>query len=413
VIATILLLAISSYQADATSFMNIYMQLGTAGEFSVKGGNHTAAPPSTTSVTSPTPPVSVMQPTTGATTSPTTRAMPVTPTTQAPSPTMESTSPSQSLTGPVMQVTDGSGRLGNNLAFMLRGILYAQMTQHVAVTFSLTSKSVKELFQPKAVVSLGGAKIEGPRFCPDKSDKRQEGRPVYNFQGERCKGSTAKDFHSLALDTLVQAFRPEFKTCLDAVPTPEEAAKELTVHLRGQDLWGMAEYELKSDKPIPLEANAHHWLWHQPPCTMYRKIIVEEGFKKVIVVTSPDLRHVCVEWLKSNAASLGIEVVIQSASLMEDFCALAKASNLVLSFSTLGDNAAVLNKQVKKIFFREFAQTHSLIDCGLWPGTELYQYKMDISEGKHPPYGNTYREVIKWFTTYDESQITKNKGGCR
>eukprot|EP00434_Breviolum_minutum_P006537 symbB.v1.2.005770.t1/scaffold289.1/size287290/15 len=104
---------------------------------------------------------------------------------------------------------------------------------------------------------------------------------------------------------------------LDAVPTPEEAAKELTVHLRGQDLWGMAEYELKSDKPIPLEANAHHWLWHQPPCTMYRKIIVEEGFKKVIVVTSPDLRHVCVEWLKSNAASLGIEVVIQSASLME------------------------------------------------------------------------------------------------
>ena len=54
------------------------------------------------------------------------------------------------------------------------------------------------------------------------------------------------------------------------------AAQELTVHLRGQDLWGMAEYELTSEKPIPmevwkprayqswLEANAHHWLWHQP-----------------------------------------------------------------------------------------------------------------------------------------------------
>ena len=40
--------------------------------------------------------------------------------------------------------------------------------------------------------------------------------------------------------------------------------KELTVHLRGQDLWGMAEYELTSEKPIPMEANAHHWLWHQP-----------------------------------------------------------------------------------------------------------------------------------------------------
>lgn len=311
-----------------------------------------------------------------------------------------------------MQVTDGSGRLGNNLAFILRGIIYAKLTHHVAVQFSITSKSVKELFEPKAVLQLSSSKLEGQRFCPEKSDKRQEGRPIYNFQGERCKGSTAKDFHTLALDTLVQAFKPEFKSCLNNVGAPEDAEKELTVHLRGQDLWGMAEYELKSDKPIPMEANAHHWLWHQPPCTMYRKIIVEEGFKKVIVVTSPDLRHVCVEWLKSNAASLGIEVVIQSGSLMEDFCALAKASNLVLSFSTLGDNAAVLNKRVKKIFFREFAQTHSLMDCGLWPGTTLYQYKMPISEGKHPPYGNTYREIIKWFTTYDETQITKSEG-CR
>lgn len=31
--------------------------------------------------------------------------------------------------------------------------------------------------------------------------------------------------------------------------------QELTVHLRGQDLWGMQEFELTSDKPIPLEAH--------------------------------------------------------------------------------------------------------------------------------------------------------------
>lgn len=395
------------------------MQTGTAGEYVLGEGDGdsngtvvtavtavTAASSTTSSVAT----VALEPSTTTGTTGPAPPLVAATVATTAPA---TATSETQgAFGGPVMQVTDGSGRLGNNLAFILRGILYAQMTQHAAVTFSLTSKPCKELFEPKAVLPLGGAKIEGPRFCPEKSDKRQEGRPVYNFQGERCKGSTAKDFHSLALETLVQAFRPEFKTCLDAVSAPEVAAKELTVHLRGQDLWGMQEFELTSDKPIPLEANAHHWLWHQPPCTMYRKIIVEEGFTKVIVVTSPDLRHVCVEWLKSNAASLGVEVVIQSGSLREDFCALAKASNLVLSFSTLGDNAAVLNKQVKKIFFREFAQTHSLIDCGLWPGTELYQYKMPISEGKHPPYGNTYREIIKWFTTYDESQITKS-AGCR
>ena len=48
----------------------------------------------------------------------------------------------------------------------------------------------------------------------------------------------------------------------------------------------------------------------------------------------------------------------------------------------------------------------------LWPGTSLWQYRMQISEGKHPPYGNSYREIIKWFTSYDDSQITKVPG-CR
>mmetsp|Transcript_4593 Transcript_4593/g.9847 ORF Transcript_4593/g.9847 Transcript_4593/m.9847 type:complete len:452 (+) Transcript_4593:39-1394(+) len=311
--------------------------------------------------------------------------------------------------GPAMQVTDGSGRLGNNLAFILRGLLFAKLTNHAVVNLKLDTKSLREIFDGKAVLPLGSSKVEGSRFCPEKSDKRQLGRPVYNFQGERCKGAKAQDYRTMALEHLQQAFLPEFRHCLERF-SPEESAKELTIHLRGQDLWGLAEHELTSDKPIPMEANAHHWLWHQPPCTMYRKIIVEEGFTKVLVVTSPDLRHVCIEWLKSNAVNLGIEVIVQAQSLREDFCALARASNLVLSFSTLGDNAAVLNQRLKKLFFREFAQTHSLLDCDLWPGTTLYQYNMPINEGSHQPYGNTYRDVIQWFTGYDEQQISKHMG---
>ncbi|CAE7296884.1 unnamed protein product [Symbiodinium pilosum] len=307
-----------------------------------------------------------------------------------------------------MQVTDGSGRLGNNLAFILRGLLFAKLTNHAVVNLNLATKSLREIFDGKAVLPLASSKVEGSRFCPEKSDKRQLGRPIYNFQGERCKGSKAQDFRVMALEHLQQAFLPEFQQCLDR--SSSDDAKELTIHLRGQDLWGLAEFELTSNKPIPMDAPAHHWLWHQPPCTMYRKIIVEEGFKKVLVVTSPDLRHVCIEWLKSNAANLGIEVIVQAQSLREDFCALTRASNLVLSFSTLGDNAAVLNRRLKKLYFREFAQTHSLLDCELWPGTALYQYTMPINEGSHQPYGGTYGEVIKWFTSYDESQITKHEG---
>ena len=91
-----------------------------------------------------------------------------------------------------MQVTDGSGRLGNNLAFILRGVLYAKLTGHTQVHLNMGSKSVKELLEPKAVLELSGLEMPGERFCPPRwaskkrlpldvrSDKRQEGRAIYN-----------------------------------------------------------------------------------------------------------------------------------------------------------------------------------------------------------------------------------------
>eukprot|EP00441_Pelagodinium_beii_P012576 CAMPEP_0197684982 /NCGR_PEP_ID=MMETSP1338-20131121/100264_1 /TAXON_ID=43686 ORGANISM="Pelagodinium beii, Strain RCC1491" /NCGR_SAMPLE_ID=MMETSP1338 /ASSEMBLY_ACC=CAM_ASM_000754 /LENGTH=118 /DNA_ID=CAMNT_0043266761 /DNA_START=135 /DNA_END=487 /DNA_ORIENTATION=- len=118
---------------------------------------------------------------------------------------------------------------------------------------------------------------------------------------------------------------------------------------------------------------------------MIKKIIVEDGYKRVLIITSPDRRHACVKWLLDEAASLGVEVTVQAGSLLEDFCALVRAENLVLSFSTLGDNAAVLSTQLKRLYVREFAQTHSLLDCGGLPGVSLYQYTMPIEEGRHQP----------------------------
>jgi len=74
-----------------------------------------------------------------------------------------------------------------------------------------------------------------------------------------------------------------------------------------------------------------------------------------------------------------------------------------------------------------------------WAVSAILDVSSCTRPGKHPPYGNTYREawfratwpdsnflfvflfiflaflgpeIIKWFTTYDESQITKS-AGCR
>ncbi|CAE7675543.1 unnamed protein product [Symbiodinium microadriaticum] len=309
--------------------------------------------------------------------------------------------------GAVMQVTDGPGRLGNNLGFIVRGLVFAKLSNYTAVSLVLQKKYLQEIFGRKVRLPLRSSRLQGAHWCPMTMLPRAQ---VYNFEGERCQGTSAQDCRTLAVETLHEAFSPKFRTCLDSVA--DDAEEELTIHLRGEDLWGLQEDQVTSNEPLSLQANAHHWLWHQPPCTLYRKIIEEEGFKKVRIVTSPDLRHTCVGWMKANAAQMGVKVLVQAGSLLEDFCTLAKASNLVLSYSSLSDNAALLNKRLRKLYFREFADKHSLLDCKLWPGTSLYQYSMPIREGHHEPYGSTYREVIRWFTSYDESQITRHEG-CR
>ena len=35
-------------------------------------------------------------------------------------------------------------------------------------------------------------------------------------------------------------------------------------------------------KPINMEAGAHHWLWNNPPCSMYEKIILEEAYSEAL-----------------------------------------------------------------------------------------------------------------------------------
>lgn len=152
---------------------------------------------------------------------------------------------------------------------------------------------------------------------------------------------------------------------------------------------------------------------------MYEKIIQEEGYSEVLVVTSPDKRHACIPWfeqlpdrlqlLESNGSSSSkLKVTIQASSLAEDFCALVKSQNMVVSFSTLSNAAAVLSKHLKRIYVRNFA-ANSMLNCNLWPGISLVRYGMAISEQHHEPYNNTYGGVIEWFQTYNVSQIHRTE----
>merc|ERR1712046_302073 len=110
---------------------------------------------------------------------------------------------------------------------------------------------------------------------------------------------------------------------------------------------------------------------------MFEKIIREEGYKRVLVVTSPDRRHAYVDWFEqfNQRSGSDIKVTVQAQKLADDFCTLTRARNLVLSFSTLSNAAAILSRRLRRVYVREFA-LNSMMNCDVWTGVDLIQYSM-------------------------------------
>ena len=78
------------------------------------------------------------------------------------------------------------------------------------------------------------------------------------FWTTRCAGVPGSEYHDLAFEYIWPLLKPEVKECIDKVD--DAAEKRLTVHLRGQDLWSMGEFDLVPKKPLNTSVGAHHWL---------------------------------------------------------------------------------------------------------------------------------------------------------
>eukprot|EP00930_Biecheleria_cincta_P039985 TRINITY_DN27433_c0_g1_i1.p1 TRINITY_DN27433_c0_g1~~TRINITY_DN27433_c0_g1_i1.p1 ORF type:complete len:503 (-),score=62.19 TRINITY_DN27433_c0_g1_i1:14-1489(-) len=314
----------------------------------------------------------------------------------------------------------GNGRLGNNIGQLLHGLMFATLIHADKVELNAEGGQLKQVFKVrKTVLDLpvsGNERGTIPKECKSAADaskqRGKQGLYASGFWTTRCDRVKAREYHDLALEHIWPLLQPPVKACLEDVAEPG-AEKQLTVHLRGNDLWDMGEFEEKPKHSIDLNRGAHHWLWAQPPCSMFEKIVREEGYTSILVVTSPDKHHACVPWFEEmkERTGLNVKVIIQAKKLAEDFCALAKAENLVLSFSTLSNAAAIMSKRLRRVYVREFA-LNSLMNCNVWGDVTLTQYSMPISEGNHKPYNNTYAGVIEWFQTYPASEINK-KTACK
>lgn len=316
--------------------------------------------------------------------------------------------------GTVIGVGGENGRLGNNIAQLVKGLyfgaalsvncLYLDPKQHHS---SLHNGAIFDLpeflklsphpqnFSSRAVGCEGVLTQYRAQFLKHGGDPGAALFFTGGFWTNGCKGADAATVHTLARTYLIPHLKPEFKSC---VRSYNAGFGHLTIHLRGGDLLPLKHANMKD--------SVNHWLWRQPPCAMYGKIIEENNYSDVLVLvgksvveygTTETTTHPCISWLKAYGKKTNVTVRIQSSTVLNDACAIYKAKHLVLSYSTFGESLALLSGAARRLYYYNAFHEHSALNCKLWPRVELYRFE---GPSTHHGYSNDVEGWTKRMTHY-------------
>jgi hypothetical protein len=130
--------------------------------------------------------------------------------------------------------------------------------------------------------------------------------------------------------------------------------RTLTIHLRSGDI--MKE-----------KTRASNYI--QPPMALYRRVIRDEGFERVLVVAEPDGQNPCLKPLEELGAT------IITAGIGESFSHLLGASHLCFGISTFSATAAILSRSLKALYLGDdFHNGFRTRQLSFAPIVKLYKY---------------------------------------
>lgn len=275
-----------------------------------------------------------------------------------------------------LELEEWNGRIGNHYFQISQVIVFALLCGVSSVTFPdpiLNPKGYQSqvgmLLMPKRLFLEGvgvpgtlspGTPLYIPASCP----------PIIkdaNWYHQHCTGVPAFRHRQVMQHFL----RPnlgqsllELEKQLSAPSDSNSASDQmLTVHLRGDDVGRVPHYEMS-----------------QPPCSLYRRIIFEHHYKSVTLVHSGFGRKpACADLFKKDLNDFVRLHIPSEGSIVHHFATLMSAKYLFLSFSSFAVSAALLSKEVKVLYRRIGVEwesvLHSNLNCNIWPGTVMYEYK--------------------------------------
>lgn len=221
-----------------------------------------------------------------------------------------------------------SGRMGNQVRTLAWALVAAESLGLRAVSWEEAAYVLRYGFAelPRRIV-VDGKGEKGAHAC----QTTRSG--MTTWERIRCDGVKKSEIRRV----LQRYVWPHLTDEARAKCTLEDGFDGLTVHLRSGDcMWG-----------------TNHMTARFAPCAYHSKIIESFGYKDVLIVTEPDRQHPCLAELPKRHPS--VNFTVQSNSVVEDFCTLARARNLVRSgpFSSFSSFAELFSRNLQKLYLPE------------------------------------------------------------
>ena len=198
------------------------------------------------------------------------------------------------------------GRTGNNVLQIIHALAYCERHGHRLVT-----GEIPEILPPLELDFSGGLARD------------ERWMTLFYLTAEESEGlKLTHEQRKFLAETYLTP-----RTCCTAVSADEGL---LTVHLRSGDA---------------LRGRHVHKGYVQPPLAFYRRVIEDFEFRKILVVTEPDLSSPALEPLRRE---YGAEVL--AGSVGECYAALMGARNLCPALSSFSGTAALLSLSLQRLF---------------------------------------------------------------
>lgn len=151
---------------------------------------------------------------------------------------------------------------------------------------------------------------------------------------------TLSDYRFFLKEVIAESLPTSLDTCI--------LDETLVIHIRSGDTFDKQKY---------------HSAYVQPPLGFYLKIINEQSYRDIVIVTEKDFENPCISHLKKMFP----KIRIQASSLEEDVSTLLSARNLVVSLSSFSLVLAFSSQMIKRLYIPKFDIKKGYYRTVFWP----------------------------------------------